>query len=471
MAQYRGPQVEMMVDTSHLTSEEKQVLNKLFEVSHLMTDLFLEQVRPNGFYPVDMTRQEFERWIQNNPEDRANFTSLYTVIQRRGDRLVAIPYSEIYLETLQSAAFLLREAADITSNPSLKTYLRLLTRAFLTDEYFEAEMAWMDLKDTPIEVSIGPYETYADRLFGYKAYFHSFITIEDPQLSQELVYLKKYLSDMEANLPVPKEYKNFRRGTESPVKVVYQLQAGGGNLLGLQAIAFNLPNDERIREAKGAKKVILKNVLETKFRLTLSKIAQFAIHPRLRSLVSEKMYFYRVLFHELSHSLGPGRLMKQGRLTTVQQELKELFLPLEEGKADVLSVYNLLYMLNQGQLPEFSREQILNSYFLGLIYTMRFGTIHAHGRGGAYQYHFLKQYQAFHTDEQGYFLINFDKLEKGITDLVKTVIMLQGDGDYAAVQQFLNTYGVAPDEDVQRVLDRANNLSRGVRLKYPDFLD
>ena len=227
----------------------------------------------SGFYPHDMTKNEFEAWLTANPQDEANFRNGYTVIRRDGDKLVAIPYHKYYAEWVEPAAQIMRDAAELSEEPSLKRFLNMRADAFLSDDYFESEMAWMDLEGN-IEVAVGPYEVYDDQLYGYKTAYEMFLTIKNPDESAALAKYKDFLKDMEANLPVEEEYKNFKRGFESPIAVTYQVKGGGDNVPGVQTIAFNLPNDERVREAKGAKKVILNNVLGAKYDRILSPIGE-----------------------------------------------------------------------------------------------------------------------------------------------------------------------------------------------------
>ncbi|MFQ5347026.1 MAG: hypothetical protein ACE5ED_04170 [Rhodothalassiaceae bacterium] len=509
----------MEVDTAYLSEEERAVVNKLIQAADLMSEIYLRQVSEDnprlraeiaasdradrdllldlfdlhfgvwdtldefrpfygdrplppgaGFYPPDMTREEFETWIREHPEDREAFQSLYTVIRRDGDRLVAIPYSQYYRQWLEPAAALLREAAAITSNASLKRYLNLRAEAFLSDDYFDSDMAWMDLEGTPIEVVIGPYEVYTDRLFGYKAAFEAFLTLRNPDESAAVARYKKHLRDMEANLPVPDSYKNFKRGFASPIAVTDQIHGGGDNVPGVQTIAFNLPNDERVREAKGAKKVLLRNVLETKFDLILAPMAAKVLVPEQAALLKRRYMSLETLFHELSHSLGPGTIMKDGRETTVNIELKELYSPIEEGKADVMGAYNILYLMDQGELPAAERNDFLTTYFVGLFRAMRFGIDEAHGRGAAYQYGYFKDKGAFTVDpESGLYRLDFAKLETAIRDLVHDIVVLQGDGDYAAAGAFLDRYAHT-DAAVEAVKSRLDEIPVDIQPVYPSSI-
>ncbi|MDB5697203.1 MAG: hypothetical protein JWN69_7, partial [Alphaproteobacteria bacterium] len=296
--------IDMNPDTSFLNAEERQIVNDLIQAADLMSQIYLRQVyadnprlraeiaasndprkaalldmfdlhfgvwdtlaenrpfygnRPlpagAGFYPVDLTREELDTYVAAHPEQRQALLSPYTVVKRQGDRLVAIPYSQEYRQWLVPAAALLRKAAATTSNASLKRFLSLRADAFLNDDYYESELAWMDVAGTPIEVAIGPYEVYTDRLYGAKTAFEAFVTLQDPKQSADLARYKQHLRDMEANLPVEERYKNFQRGFASPILVAEQVHGGGDNVPGVQTVAFNLPNDERVREAKGAKKV------------------------------------------------------------------------------------------------------------------------------------------------------------------------------------------------------------------------
>ncbi len=504
--------VEMNTDVSFLSDEERAVVNKLNQVANLMSEIYLRQrsemnpewraeiaasgdelmlevfdlhfgpwdtldhnkpfygdtEMPAGaaFYPADMTKEEFVKWIVDHPEDEDAFTSGYTVIRRTEDGgLKAIPYSVYYREWLEPAAALLREAAEITTNESLKKFLTLRAEAFLTDDYYESEMAWMDLEG-PIEAAIGPYEVYTDGLFGYKTAFEAFITIKNPEESAALDKYKHYLRDMEANLPVPEAYKNFKRGFESPIAVTYQLHGGGDNVPGVQTIAFNLPNDERVREAKGAKKVLLNNVLGAKFDRILAPMAEVVLVPDQAALLMKKYMSNETLFHELAHSLGPGTITVDGEETTVSARLQELYTMTEEGKADVMGAYNILYMMERGELPIAEKDNFLATYFVGLFRAMRFGINEAHGQGAAFQYTYFKKAGAF-TVEDGKYRLDLAKLEQAITDLTRDVVIIQGDGDYEKAKAFLDEHARL-DDAAEAVIASLTHLPVDIQPVYKD---
>ena len=508
-------EVKMDVDTSFLSPSEKLVVNKLIEASGYLSEIFLRQRGANypemreeikskgtpiqlkmfdlhagpcdtleddnrlfygdtpcpkggGFYPADMSAQEFEDHIAANPADKEAFTSGYTVIRRDADGgLTSIPYRKVYAQWLLPAAKLMLEAAEISENESMKNFLTLRAKAFLTDDYFTSEMAWMDL-DGNIEVAIGPYEVYDDGLFGYKTAYESFVTIKNPDESAALAKYKDFLKDMEKNLPVDETYKNYKRGFESPIAATYQVHGGGDNENGVQTIAFNLPNDERVREAKGAKKVILNNVLGAKYDRILGPIGERVLVPEQAKLTTKKYMSNNTLFHELSHSLGPGTITVDGVQTTVNAQFKALASGIEEGKADVMGAYNILYMMERGELPAADKHAFLATYFSGKFRSMRFGTGAAHAKGAAYQYNYYREVGAVEwLPQQERFKIDFAKLEQAISDLTGKVVMLQGDGNYDAAKAFLDKY-LPLDSEAETVLGNLDDIPYDIRPIYPE---
>jgi hypothetical protein len=507
-------EVPMTVDTSFLSANERAVVNKLIQASDYLSKIYLlqrgadypalrEEIKANGtptqlamfdlhygpcdglendapfygdtpcpkgagFYPADMTKAEFEAHIAANPDDKDAFTSGYTVIRRTDDGgLKAVPYHIEYADYLKPAAALIREAAALSENENLKRFLNLRADSFLNDEYFESEMAWMDL-DGNIEIAIGPYEVYDDKLFGYKTAYESFVTVKNPEESAALDKYKNYLVDMEKNLPVEEAYKNFARGFESPIAVTYQVHGGGDNENGVQTIAFNLPNDERVREAKGAKKVILNNVLGAKYDRILAPIGERVLVEDQAKLTAKKWMSYNTLFHELSHSLGPGTITVGGQETTVNAQLKDLASGLEEGKADVMGAYNILYMMDRGELPAEDREAYLATYFTGKFRSMRFGIGAAHAKGAAFQYNYFRETGAAEwLPDQQRFRLDFDKLEQAISDLTGKVVRIQGDGSYDNAKAFLDNY-LTLDAAAETVLGNLDDIPYDIRPIYPE---
>jgi len=509
--------IRMNPGTSFLTAEERQVVNLLNQAGNLMSEIYLRQLfelnpdvraqiaaldhpqrplllekfdaffgpwdpieedkpffgntpRPDGagFYPADLTKAEFDAYVAANPGQAEALTSPYTVVRRQGDRLVAVPYSQEYRRWLEPAAKLLEQAAAITSNASLKRFLTLRAQSFRTDDYYQSELAWMDLQGTPIEVAIGPYEVYDDRLYGRKTAFEAFVTLKDPEESAALDVYKGLLRDMEANLPVEERFKNFQRGFESPIAVADQVHGGGDNVPGVQTIAFNLPNDERVREAKGAKKVILRNVLGAKYDRILQPMAPLIFVPADAGNVTQRYMFMETLFHELSHSLGPGTIVVDGRKTTVDAELKELHTGIEEAKADVMGAWNVMFMMDRGVLPMAERDQIRATYVAGLFRAMRFGTNSAHGRGAAMQYGYLRDKGALVWDDGARrFRIDSSKIDRAIRDLVADIVRLQATGDYAGTKALMERWATL-DPQASQVIASMEAIPVDIRPIYPD---
>lgn len=512
----RIARIQMAPNTAFLNAEEREVVNLLIEAAEQMNPVYLRQrstenptIRAEiarsqhpqkaalldmfdlhfgpwdtlaenhpfyggekmpagaGFYPRDLTKADFDSYLSANPGQKEALTSGYTVVKRQGDRLVAVPYSVEYRKWLEPAAKLLERAAARTSNASLRKFLNLRAKAFRTNDYYESELAWMDVSGTPIEVVIGPYEVYTDTLYGTKTAFEAFVTVQDPRESSALSHYKALLPDMERNLPVEDKYKNFNRPFASPILVADQIHGGGDNVPGVQTIAFNLPNDERVREAKGAKKVILANVLGAKYDRILAPMAGLVLVPEQARLVTRKYMTNETLFHELSHSLGPGTISVGGRQTTVNAELKDQYSASEEAKADVMGVYNILYLMKRGELPIAEREQLLASYFVGIFRAVRFGTDEAHGRGAAMQYSYLRDKGAFRWDEGAdRFRVDYDRMEAGLRDLVAELVRLQGDGDYAGTKAFFDRHARL-DERARAVLATTAHIPTDIQPVYP----
>jgi hypothetical protein len=509
--------IAMRPDTSFLTAEERDVVNDLIQAADLLDPIFLRQVsadnprvrqeiaslnradgpllldwfdfnagpwdtladnwpfwgdRPvpagGGLYPADLTKEALDAYIAAHPAEKEALTSPYTVVKRDGDRLVAIPYSVEYRQWLEPAAQLLEKAAARTSNASLRRFLTLRALAFRTNDYYESEMAWMDVSGTPIEVVIGPYEVYSDNIYAQKTAFESFVTIADPKQSAALVRYKALLPDMERNLPVPDKYKNANRPFSSPILVTEEVHAGGEARPGIQTIAFNLPNDERVRAAKGAKKVILANVLGAKYERIVAPLAGLVFVPEQARQVTKQYMTQETLFHELSHSLGPGILNLNGRQTTVNAELKDQYSAIEESKADVMGAWAVLYLMHRGELPLGERDQLLASYMADVFRHLRFGTADAHGRGAAMQYGFLKEHGGIAWDPQARrFRLDYDKLEAGLSALVGELVRIEGDGDYAGARAFLDRYGRL-DPDAQGVIATMTHIPVDIQPTYPN---
>lgn len=430
-----------------------------------------EASKPKGaaYYPADMTKEEFEKHLQENPADEAAFKSNFTIIVRKDGKLASVPYSEAYANDLKAMADLMKQAARKTTNASLARYLRSRADAFLSNDYFASDVDWMDL-DSKIELTIGPYEVYEDELLGYKAAFECFLTIRDEEASRKLAVYESWLDKMEKNLPIAEDRKNFQRGKSSPMVVVDILLTAGDTRAGVQTIAFNLPNDERVREQKGSKKVMLHNIMRAKFEKILMRIARLVLADGLMPHVHFDAFFAHTLVHEISHGLGPGNITVDGKKTTVNLALKELYPHLEEAKADTLGLYNAFYLIDQGVLEipkldangkvdgktmlskEEAKKAAIVTFLAGIFRSTRFGTHEAHGKGNLVIFNYLMAKKAVSFNQDGKLTYDEALFAPAIQSLAADILNIQAEGSYDGCKLFLETYGEKVGEPMQMAL-------------------
>ena len=417
---------------------------------------------PDGanFYPLDLT--EAEKALIEDPD--AGLNGLFTMV-RRDDTgaLRAVPYSEYYKEELTAAAGLLREAAAATGNESLRAFLESRADAFLSDDYYESDMLWMDV-DSRVEVTIGPYETYEDGIFGFKACFEAFVTVTDPEESARLDRFKAELPWLESMLPIPDEYKNPNRGSESPIRVVDEVFTGGDTRAGVQTLAFNLPNDERVREAKGSKKVMLRNMMDAKFAQILAPIADRVVVPDQQEALRSESFFLHTLLHEMSHGLGPGRIVIDGRDTEVRLELKDIYSTIEEAKADAMGEWAIFKLQEKGYFPESIRRQQAVTYLAGLFRSVRFGIGEAHGAANAIQFNYLVEKGAVKF-EDGRFRVDVKVFPGAVESLVREICLLEAQGDYAAGRIMVDKYAIMPD-NLSQALRKLDDVPVDILPEY-----
>ncbi|MBT3220499.1 MAG: peptidase [Proteobacteria bacterium] len=429
----------------------------------------VEKPKGASYYPQDMTKKEFEDFIAAHPEQKSAFTGYFTLIRRDGEgKLQAVPYAEAYKEQLEPAATLLKEAAALTDDPRLKKYLESRAAAFSSNEYRQSDMDWMDLGDGDLEVVIGPYEVYEDELFGYKAAFEAFITLRDPEDSATLDSIKALIPEMEAYLPIPDEHKNPNRGTHSPISVVDLLYNAGDCRSAVQTLAFNLPNDEVVRETKGSKKVLLKNVAQAKYDKILVPIAGRMMRADQAKHVTFNTFFGHSLVHEISHGVGPGKITveRDGKQveTTVNEELKELYPGIEEAKADILGVY-LKYMLNEKGVHPTSEDELYASLLGGFFRSVRFGVGEAHGQANMIQLNWFMEKGAV-VIEDGKYVYVTDKMKEAVTSLSTELLMIEAMGDYGKAKELIDKYAAMPPE-LEKVLDGLDDIPTDIRPVYP----
>ena len=510
----------LRVDTSSLSAGDKQALAKLIEAARILNNIYMQQlwsgdlatcqrlqkdttplgkarlhyfwinkgpwsdlddfkaflpgvpaVKPRGanFYPEDMTKEQFESWVRSLPEkDRADATGFFTVIRwkdKTSKQLTMVPYSDEYKDDLTRAAALLHEAANLTDNESLKKFLNLRADAFLSNDYYDSDMAWMDL-DAPLDITIGPYETYTDELFGYKAAFEAYVNLRDEQESTKLAAFAKNLQAIEDHLPEDPQYRNPKLGALAPIRVVDEIVSAGDGAHGVQTAAYNLPNDERVVKEKGSKRVMLKNVQEAKFHTVLLPIARRTLSKEAMLDVSFESFFTHILAHELMHGLGPQQIKVNDVDTTPRKELKELYSAIEECKADVTGLFALQYMMDHakdmgfgGVLPsdDAAQRQLYTTYLASTFRSVRFGVGEAHGKGTAIQFNFFLDRGGFVEHGDGTFSVNMAKIKSAVEELDHDLLTVEAQGDYAGAKKLLDEYGVIRPV-MKKALDRLQGI-------------
>jgi Peptidase family M49 len=496
--------VDLSADLNKLSANEQQALAKLVEAAKVMDTLFLRQVwagnetmllnlvqdtsdigrtrlhyfllnkgpwsrldqnesfipgappKPEqaNFYPADSTKQEVEDWLGTLQGAQKSFaTGFYSTIRRNAEgKLIAVPYSFEYQGEVAQVARLLREAAALTTQPTLRTFLEKRAQSFLTNDYYDSDVAWMEL-DASIEPTIGPYEVYEDEWFNYKAAFEAFITVRDDEETGKLARFGSELQEIENNLPIDPRYRNPKLGSLAPIRVVDVVFSAGDGNRGVQTAAFNLPNDERITAEKGAKRVMLKNTQDAKFAKVLVPISKIALASKDQSSVEFEAFFTHILMHELMHGLGPHNITAGERPTTVRQELKETYSTIEEAKADVSGLFALQFLVDRGKLDKKYEQTMYTTYLASMFRSIRFGLNEAHGRGVAMQLNYFLDHGGVTVAADGTFAVNPGRIKQNVVDLTRDIMTMQAVGDYAAAKQMIAQLAVLRPP-VQRVLDR-----------------
>ena len=415
-------------------------------------------------YPEDMTKPEFEKWFSalSKPEQE-EASGFYSVIRRDAKKnLIDVPYSKEYRPFLERAAALLREGARSTENASLKKFLNLRADAFLSNDYVESDIAWMDL-DSDIDPTIGPYETYDDELFGYKAAFEAYIHLRDKGETEKLKFFSKHLQEIEDNLPEDPKYRVKKLGAASPIAVVNEVYGGGQGNRGIQSVAYNLPNDDRVVEQKGAKRVMIKNINRAKFDKILVPIARILLPAAEQKYIDFEAFFTWILSHELTHGLGPHEITIAGRSTNPRLELKEIYGSIEEAKADVTGIVALQYLMDKKLLPggEEAERKLYANYTASAFRTLHFGLQDAHARGQAVQFNYLMDKGAYTANADGTFSTDYSKIKQALADLDRELLTLEATGDYAGAKKMLTDLAVYRPV-VEKAMDRLSSIPNDI---------
>ncbi|MCY1001287.1 hypothetical protein OWM54_29470 [Myxococcus sp. MISCRS1] len=508
--------VELKVDLKALPANERQALARIVQASQLMDALFLRQrwagsetvllgltrddsplgrarlhafvldkgpwnsldegrpflpgvpAKPEAgnFYPAGATKEQVEAWVKSLPEaQQKEATGFYTTIRRGTDgKFVSVPYSIEYQGELAEAARLFREAAQLTKQPTLKAFLESRADAFGSNDYYASEVAWMKL-DASIEPTVGPYEVYEDGWFNYKAAFEAFVGLRDDAETQKLAKFSDHLQDLENHLPIDAKLRNPKLGALAPIRVVNSLFSAGDANRGVQTAAYNLPNDERVTEAMGSKRVMLKNVQEAKFQRVLVPIAKVALSAKDQQDVAFDAFFTHILMHELMHGLGPHNITVGGKATTVRQALQVSSSALEEAKADISGLWALQRLMDTGVIDKAMGRTMYTTFLASAFRSIRFGIDEAHGKGVALQLNHFLDTGAVKVAPDGTFSVVPETMKKSVTSLTKQLMEIQAKGDRKAAEALLAKMGVIRPP-VRKVLERLKDVPVDIEPRY-----
>ncbi len=472
--------VTLSADLSHLSANQKKMLSLLIEASDIIDDLFWQQAfgedktsflasisddkvrefarinygpwdRLNGdkaflthtatknhgaqFYPSDMSKAEFE---QATFDDK---NGLYSLVNRNENgELVTTAYSEAYSDEINRIAVILEKAATFADDKEFANYLNMRAKALRTDDFQASDFAWMDMKNNPIDIVIGPIETYEDQLFGYRAAFESYVLIKDISWSEKLAKYAEFLPELQRGLPVSKKYKAEVPGSDADLNAYEVIYYAGHANAGGKTIAINLPNDEQVQLEKGTRRLQLKNAMRAKFDAIMTPIAETLIVPEQRKNVTFTAFFANTMFHEVAHGLGiKNTINNKG---SVRQSLKEHASALEEGKADILGLYMIRQLLAKNVITEGTLEDYYTTFLAGIFRSVRFGASSAHGKANMVRFNYFAENGAFSRNEQGLYKVNVAEMTAAIDSLSELILTLQGNGDYAGVDKLVAESGV-----------------------------
>lgn len=481
--------VKLTCDLSQLTIKERQMLPYLIEAAKIMDDLFWKQTwgdknslidtikdsytkefvminygpwerlngnqpfiagigeKPKGanFYPIDMTKEEFEAY------DNKDKTSLYTILVRdENKKLKTVWYHDAYKTELEKAAELIKKAAELAEDEGLKKYLNLRAKALLTSDYFESDMAWMDMKTNGIDFVVGPIENYEDALFGYKTAFESFVLVKDKEWTKKLDKYIGFLPQLQKELPVDAKYKQEVPGTSSDLGVYEAIYYAGDCNSGSKTIAINLPNDENVQLKKGSRRLQLKNSMKAKFDNILVPIAKKLIDSTQMANVKFDAFFNNVMFHEVAHGIGiKNTINNKGN---VRVALKDAYSSWEEAKADILGLFLVTKLIEKGEIKDISTEDCYVTFMAGIFRSVRFGIASSHGKANMMCFNFFEDNGAFTRGNDGFYKVNFDKMKSAVNSWAEKILVLQGNGDYDNAIKYLKENAIIRDQ-LQKELD------------------
>ena len=503
LARFR--RVRMPFQSAGLNAREQKLVNKLVDASRYLEEIFWRQIDPEaltlyqslagsksprdqklrrylwinasrfdlldqnkpfvgtasmppgrGFYPQGLTREQIEQYVKDHPEKKAEIYSPTTVVRWHGDQLEGLPYHIAYRSFLEPAARDLREAATLSADPAFANFLRLRADALLSDDYLKSDLAWLDLKDPKFDIIFAPYETYEDGLLGVKASYGAAVLIRNPQESQKLALFQKYVADIQDTLPLAPEDRPSKRGLETPMEVMDAPYRAGDLRHGYQAVADNLPNDPRVHEQKGSKKIFFKNFMNARVNFVILPVAKRMLRPEQAAKVSGEGYLLATILHEMAHGLGPAFARAAAGKTDIREAIGPVFGGLEEAKADVVGMFGLKWLVDHDVLPKEKLEEYYASYVGGIFRTVRFGAAEAHSQAELMEFNYLSERGAIQRESSGRYSIDYARMPQVLADLAKELLEIEATGDRERAERWFKKYTVMTPE-LQSSLKSAAN--------------
>jgi hypothetical protein len=492
----RWKTVKMPLDTAGLTAREMALVKKLVEACHYLETVYWRQSDPDGlklhqalnnskdradwdlrrlifingsrfdlldenrpfvgkepippgrgFYPKGLTRQQIESFVKRHPEKKAEIYNSYTVVKRNGDGLQGVPYHVAYKTWLEPAAQALREAAALSDDANFAEFLRLRADALLSDDYYASDLKWMDLQDPKIDLIFAPYETYLDDLLGVKGSYGAAVLIRNERESQKLAVFQKYVPDIQDALPLAPEDRPSKRGLRTPMEVMDAPFRAGDLRHGYQAVADNLPNDPRVHQEKGSKKIFFKNFMDARVNTVILPLAKRVMRADQAAKASGEGYLAGTLMHEIAHGLGPAYTRRGGKQIDIREAIGPVFSALEEAKADVVGMFGLKWLIDRGELPKDRLEEYYASQVAGYFRTVRYSTAEAHGRAELMEFNYCAEKKAIIRDAaSGLYVINYERMPAAFEELAKELLMIEATGDRERAENWFARYGNMPPE-------------------------
>src|SRR5579872_5933119 len=493
LAKFR--RVEMPFHSASLTAREVKMVNKLVDASRYLEEIYWRQMDPDGltlyeslvssqnsqdemlrrylwinasrfdllddnkpfagatpmlpgrgFYPQNLTRDQIEQYVKAHPEKKDEIYSSFTVVRWHGDQLEGLPYHIAYRSFLEPAAKDLREAAALSDDRAFANFLRLRADALLTDDYFQSNLAWLDLKNPKFDVIFAPDETYDDGLMGVKATYGAAVMIRNGEQSRKLEMFQKYVADIQDALPLAAEDRPSKHGLDTPMEVMDTPFRAGDLTHGYQAVADNLPNDPRVHEEKGSKKLFFKNFMDARVDYVILPVAQHVMLPAQAAKASGEGYLLGTIMHEMAHGLGPAFARTAAGKVGIRESIGPTFSGLEEAKADVVGMFGLKWLVDHEVLPKSKLEECYASYIAGIFRTVRFGIAEAHGRAEMMEFNYLSERGAIKRQSSGRYAIDYERMPGALNDLAKELLEIEATGDRVRAENWFKKYGEMPEE-------------------------